>query len=44
MTQHHVTADRLRVIYLVFSINILYLPAVHLQGREDDAGVFSFIN
>ena len=28
----------------LFLFKILYLPAVRLQGREDDAGVFSFIN
>jgi hypothetical protein len=27
-----------------FLFKILYLPAVHSQGREDNAGVFSFIN
>jgi hypothetical protein len=25
-------------------LSILYLPAVHSQGREDDAGVSRFIN
>ena len=44
MTRHHVAAERLRVFYLTFLFKILYLPAVHSQGREDDAGVFSFIN
>jgi hypothetical protein len=28
----------------LFLIKILYLPAVHLQGREDGVGVSSFIN
>ena len=42
MTQHPVAAERIRFISLFLSI--LYLPAVHPQGREDDAGVFSFIN
>ena len=44
MTRHHVAAERLRIFYLTFLFKILYLPAVHSQGREDDAGVFSFIN
>jgi len=42
MMQHPVAAERLRIISLFLSI--LYLPAVYPQGREDDAGVFSFIN
>jgi len=37
MMQHPVAAERLRVISLFLSI--LYLPAVHLQGREDDGQV-----
>jgi len=40
MTQHPVAAERLRFILLFLSI--LYLPAVHPQGREDDAGLFGF--
>jgi len=41
MTQHPVAAERLRFILLFHST--LHLTAVHPQGREDDAGVFSFI-
>ena len=39
MMQHPGAAERLRFISLFLSI--LYLPAVHSQGREDDAGVFN---
>jgi hypothetical protein len=42
MTQHPVAAERVRCISLFLSI--LYLTAVHLQGREDDTGVSRFIN
>ena len=42
--QYDVAAERLSVFYLKVSIKILYLPEVHSQGREDDAGVVSFIN
>ena len=42
MTQHSVVLKDSTLFSLLLSI--LYLPAVHLQGRVDDAGVFSFIN
>ena len=44
MTRHHVAAERLHAFYLTYLFKTMYLPAVHSQGREDDAGVFSFIN